>query len=58
MTREIIGALEEGAMDALRTYAVLIMAPFTVTKSLIARAKRTLNARGKSSQSKGATRRH
>jgi hypothetical protein len=40
MTREILGALEEGAMDALRTYAVLIMAPFAVTKSLVARAKR------------------
>ena len=39
MTREILGALEEGALDALRTYAALIMAPFNLTRSLVARMK-------------------
>jgi hypothetical protein len=34
MTREIFRDLEEGAMDALRTYAVLIATPFTVAKNL------------------------
>ena len=56
MTREILGALEEGARDALRTYAALIMAPVSITKSLIARTKRALDARGKPSA--GKRRRH
>jgi len=34
MTREIFRELEEGAMDALRSYAALIVTPFTVARSL------------------------
>ena len=63
MTREILDALEDGAMDALRTYAVLIMAPFAVTKKLVARmkhasAKQPLEAHGRSSEVTDNTRRH
>jgi|EndMetStandDraft_7_1072992.scaffolds.fasta_scaffold8527224_1 hypothetical protein len=36
MTRETFRDLEEGAMDALRSYAALIVTPFTVTKRLVA----------------------
>ncbi len=34
MLREIFRELEEGAMDASRTYAALIAMPFTIAKSL------------------------
>jgi hypothetical protein len=44
MTREILGALEEGASCALRTYAALLTSPVTVTKSVVARAKRIVAA--------------
>jgi len=34
MTREIFRDLQEGAMNALRSYAALIVTPFTVARSL------------------------
>ena len=40
MTREILRELEAGAMDALRTYAMLILAPFDLGRSLVARLRR------------------
>ena len=32
MIREVFLALKEGAMNALRTYAILIALPFTIAK--------------------------
>ena len=34
MTREIFRDLEEGAIDALRSYAALIVTPFSAAQSL------------------------
>lgn len=40
MNREAFRDLKAGAMDALRTYAVLIAMPFNLAKRLVARAAR------------------
>lgn len=40
MTRAILRELETGAMDALRTYAMLILAPFDLGRSLVTRFRR------------------
>lgn len=36
MNREIVRSLEEGARDALHSYAVLIVTPFMVARRLAA----------------------
>jgi hypothetical protein len=38
MNREILKAIEDGALDALRLYAALILAPFSITKAFVMRA--------------------
>ncbi len=38
MTQEILQALEDGAMNALRLYAALILAPFSIAKAFVMRA--------------------
>jgi hypothetical protein len=38
MNREILQALEDGAMDALRLCAALISAPFSISKACVMRA--------------------
>jgi hypothetical protein len=40
MTRNIFRELETGARDALRTYAMLILAPFDLGRSLVSRLRR------------------
>jgi hypothetical protein len=37
MNREILQAIEDGAMNALRLYAALISAPFSITKAFVMR---------------------
>jgi hypothetical protein len=43
MTREILHDLEQGAMDALRTYAALITMPFTLAKSVAVTVRKALH---------------
>ena len=38
MRKAVFGALAEGAIDALRLYAALIVVPFTMAKEFIFRA--------------------
>ena len=38
MTREILRDFSEGALDALRLYAALIVAPFMIVKEFASRA--------------------
>ena len=38
MNREILQAIEDGAMNALRLYAALFSAPFSITKAFVMRA--------------------
>lgn len=37
MNREILQAIEDGAMNALRLYAALISAPFVISKAFVSR---------------------
>jgi hypothetical protein len=37
MNREILQAMQEGAMNALRLYAALILAPFHISKAFVMR---------------------
>ena len=37
MNREVLQAIEDGALDALRLYAALISAPFSITKAFVMR---------------------
>ena len=37
MNRDILQALQQGAMDALRLYAALISAPFSISKAFVMR---------------------
>jgi hypothetical protein len=37
MTREMLQAMKDGAMDALWLYAALISAPFFIAKAFVAR---------------------
>lgn len=38
MNREVLQALEDGAVNALRLYVALISAPFCITKAFVMRA--------------------
>jgi len=37
MNREILQAIEDGALNALRLYAALISAPFSISKAFVMR---------------------
>jgi hypothetical protein len=37
MNREVIKAMEDGAMNALRLYAALLTAPFFISKAFVMR---------------------